>query len=245
MNDNWTKIANSKSVDIDYRTFISLPRKVQEYIAMCAHCGIQNPQNEFNKDDIVIRTFGAENMTDTDPYGVPLKWKVVSSIYGLVVGRKIRTTKHGSCEIVNSLNIPNAKAKIDPDYLNSLILQDETFDPSEQRKANAKEKRKASRYNKSISKPMTSIDVAAEFLSSLSTGDKFYVARSYLKLTTSSRLLMVKLPFNGHAVTVVDTDVVPVQFYFDYSIRPLEILGKLVSTEEPYPLSRVIYDETI
>jgi hypothetical protein len=244
MNDNWEKVANIKSINIDYKTFKSLPKKVQEYIAICAHCGVPNPQSQFNNDDIVIRTFGLENMVDTDPYGVPLKWKVAASVYGLVIGRKVRPDKLGGFEIVNNLNIPNAKAKIDPDYLNSLILQDETFDPSEQRKTNLKERKKASRHNKSISKRIPSIGAAEEFLSSLSIGDKFYIAKSYLKLTTSSRLLIVRSKFNGHAIIVSDADL-QVSFYYDYAIRAREIVERVVAMQEPYPLSKIIHDETI
>jgi len=244
MNDNWAKIANSKSINIDHKTFTSLPRKVQEYIAMCVHCGIQNPQNEFNKNDIVIRTFGLDDMIDSDPYGLSLKWSVVVCIYGLVVGRRVRVGKLGSYEIVNSLNIPNARAKIDPDYLNSIILQNEAFDPNEQRKENIKERKKASRYNKSISKKISSLSDVCDFLYSLEVGDTFYIARSYLKLTTSSRYLIVKSKFNGHAMIVADGDC---QAYlnYDYTIRPREIVGRLVAMSEPYPLSKIIYDETI
>lgn len=242
--DSWEKVVNNKSIDIDYKTFISLPKKVQEYIATCVHCGIPDPKSQFNKNEIVIRTFGLENIVDTDPYGVPLKWKVVASLYGLVIGRKIRITRLGGYEIVNSLNIPNAKAKIDPDYLNSLVLQDDEFDPSKQRKENIKERRKASKYNRSISKKLSSINDACDFLQTLEIGDKFYVAKSYLKLTTSARFFIVKSKFNRNIITVADADV-HAYLNYDYSIRPSEITGRLVTQSEPYPLSKIIYDETI
>lgn len=228
---------------IDYKTYTNLPGFFKRYIENCVHFNIQNGPHQIKAGDIVIRTLwdlgNKPKIIDTDHYGVTIKWRVVAVSYGLVVGRKLLGKRLGQLEVVNNPNIAGSKAEIDPEYLDSIIMDDKNFNPNAKRDANMKMRRIASKYNKSISQKISNTEESLVFMDSLSVGTRLYIARSLIGLTTSAAVVDVVAAVDENnswpKVTLSSS-----KFGYQSNLTTRMLVDTYVTDKEPFPLSQLI-----
>lgn len=223
---------------IDYKTYINLSAYFRTYLSNCVKFGVPNPKNSFGGGDVVIRNINKS--PETDAYGVTKKWKVVACAYGLVIGRRILPKRLGRIEVINDIARSQHQVTVeaDPDFIDSFLLGDESFDPNSRLNKSLKLRKQASKYNKSISKKITAHNEAEDYFESLSEGDIIYSSSSLIGLTTHPRsFTVVKII---RTMKCVDFIIVRLKSSTEISIRPRSILKCFVTTQQPYPLSKII-----
>jgi hypothetical protein len=207
-------------------------------LSNCAKYGLLNPSASFATDDVVIRKINKS--IDTDAYGVAIKWKILICAYGLVIGRKILSKRLGRIEVINDINSTyhNVSVEIDPDWIENILLSSGEFDPNADRNLSLKLRRQASKYNKSISKKIATLQEAEDYFESLSEGDVIYSSPSLIGLTTHPKsFTVVKMVRTVERVYFL---VVRLKSSAEISLKPRSILRSFVTTQEPYPLSKII-----
>jgi hypothetical protein len=223
---------------IDYKTYINLSAYFRTYLSNCAKFGIPNPKSSFGTNDVVIRNINKS--PETDAYGVTKKWKVVACAYGLIIGRRILPKRLGRIEVINDIARSQHQVTVepDPDLIDSFLLGEESFDPNSRLNKSLKLRKQASKYNKSISKKITAHNEAEDYFESLSEGDVIYSSSSLIGLTTHPRsFTVVKII---RTMKCVDFIIVRLKSSTEISIRPRSILKCFVTTQQPYPLSKII-----
>jgi hypothetical protein len=223
---------------IDYRTYINLSAYFRTYLSNCVKFGILSPKGSFGAGDVVIRNINRS--PETDAYGVTKKWKVVACAYGLVIGRRMLSRRLGRIEVIN--NIAHSQHQItveaDPDFIDSFLLGNGSFDPNSGLNKSLKLRKQASKYNKSISQKIASLREAEDYFESLSEGDIVYSSSSLIGLTTHPRLFTVTKVVR--TMRCVDFIIVRLKSSTEISIRPRSILKCFVTTQQPYLLSKII-----
>lgn len=227
-----------ETCQIDYRTYINLSAYFRTYLFNCVKFGLPNPKTSFGVGDIVIRNIN--KTPETDAYGVAKKWKIVACAYGLIIGRRMLTKRLGRIEVVNSIarSQHQISVEVDPDFIDSVLLGDESFDPSSKLNKSLKIRKQASKYNKSISKKITSLSDAEIYFETLSEGDIVYSSSSLIGLTTHPRVFVVLKIVR--TMKCIDYIVVRLKSSVEISIKPRSILKFFVTVREPYPLSKII-----
>jgi hypothetical protein len=236
-NNNTIKHTLEKS-GLDYKTYISLNSSYRIYLSNCAKYGVTNPAPSFATDDVVIRKINKS--LDTDAYGVAIKWKILICAYGLVLGRRILTKRLGRIEVINDINSTyhNVSVEIDPDLIENILLSSDEFDPNTDRNKSIKLRRRASKYNKSISQKITTIHEAENYFESLAEGDVIYCSPSLIGLTTHPRLFtVVKIV---RTMKCIDYIIIRLKSSAEVSLKPRSILRCFIATQEPYPLSKIL-----
>lgn len=237
MTNNFLK-KTLETCGIDYKTYINLNSYFRTYLSNCTKFGIVNPKSNFGPGDIVVRAFN--RVHEADAYGVTKKWKVVTCAYGLIIGRRILPKRLGRIEVVNHLARSQHQVTVeaDPDFIDSFLLGDESFDPNTRLNKSLKLRKQASKYNKSISKKITALSEAEDCFESLSHGDVLYSASSLVGLTTHPRVFtVVKIV---RTMKCIDFIIVRLKSSTEISIKPRSILKCFVTTQQPYPLSKII-----
>lgn len=235
-NSNTIKQILEKS-GLDYKTYISLNSSYRTYLSNCAKYGVVDPADGFAAGDIVVRK--VNKTLDTDAYGVAIKWKILICTYGLVIGRKILSNRLGRIEVINDINSTyhNVSVEVDPDWIENILLSADEFDPNMDRNKSIKLRRQASKYNKSISKKIATLQDAGDYFESLSEGDIIYCSSSLVGLTTHPRVFNVAKIVR--TMKCIDYVIVKLKSSAEVAIKPRSLLRSFVTTQEPYPLSKI------
>jgi hypothetical protein len=237
MTNNTIKEILEKS-GLDYKTYINLNSHHRAYLSSCAKYGVINPPASFAQDDVVIRKIN--NTLDTDAYGVPIKWKVLICAYGLIIGRKTLSKRLGRIEVINDINntYHAVTVEVDPDWIENILLSDGNFDPNTDRNKSIKLRKQASRYNKSISKKIATLQDAEDYFETLSKGDTIYYSSSLIGLTTHPRVFNVEEIIR--TMKCIDFIIVRLKSSAVISIKPRSMLRCFVTTQQPYSLSKIL-----
>lgn len=227
-------------VGVDQNLFWSIPSGCRQFIVNCLHYGVSNSVSlPFNKGDIVVLKFDLNNQILTDAYGVPLKWMYDKNVFGLVLGQRIlgKTKsgyKLGKLKVINSTR--SCSIELDPDYLDSIILNT-TYDPLTKKKCIAALKKKAVEYNRSISTYIASEEDAINYINSLSPGDKIWVAKNLIDLTTTPVFFeIIHVSKYANFADVLVRAANGVNLHLKYKV----VLDTLVSKVEPFPIENVV-----
>jgi hypothetical protein len=228
-----------KSAGISSKTFDSLPRDVAFFIERCLILGIPNKSNcPFKPGDVVIKKGHNGNLI-SDSYGIVRKWVVTECPFGVVIGRIIAgKSKLGSEEVLNNpTKFNNHTIEMDQDYLDSLILDHASYDPFEKLSKSIAIRRKAAKYNKSISQRILTVDETVTFLCSLKQGDKIWSASTPLELTTNPNLdgvvfFKYKEPQGFLLIEGKGSEL--------KTMSTAHIWGKLVTIKKPYSIWKVL-----
>jgi hypothetical protein len=242
------------SVNIDMSLYDALPNDIVNFIDNCINLGIPNESKcKYHPGDVVVKKQTSTNQVVADSYGIVRRWRVVACPFGIVVGQMLLGhNKLGSIEVLNHPAKTWSYIEMDPSYVNSLILQDGSFDPCEELNSSIKKRRSAAKYNKSISVRIKDIEHSYKFAMSLSPGDKLWVARTPLELTVSPAVNGFSVvgidPFNDEIFTGSNdrnryalTSVL-VQAWNHAGIlhmRLPSLIGHYVTTQEPFEISNI------
>ena len=178
-------------------------------------------QSKVNKDDII---FLRSKLNDSikNAHGVKLTFKV-ESIHesGLVIARKILPNgRLGPSEIVND---GPWMVEVDHTYIENVIMNNEDkYDPSVAVTELEKEKRRVTKYNKSISFKSKDKDEVETFLKSLKIGDIIWYGETLINLK-DCMCEVIGEPFieiqKGHSwnnTQTVSILKVPIKKYYTY-----------------------------
>lgn len=223
---------------LDYKTYINLNSHHRAYLSSCAKYGVINPPASFAQDDVVIRKIN--KTLDTDAYGITVKWKVLACAYGLIIGKKILSKRLGRVEVINDINNTHhtVTVEVDPDWIENILLSDGKFDPNTDRNKSIKLRKQASRYNKSISKKIATLQDADDYFETLSKSDTIYSSSSLIGLTTHPRVFKVEEIVR--TMRCVDFIIVRLKSGTTIPIKSRSILKCFVTTQQPYSLSKIL-----
>ena len=239
-------------LNLDIAIYESLPADIVNFIDNCINLGIPNQSKcKFHPGDIVIKKHTSTKQVVADSYGITRRWKVITCPFGIVIGQMlVGKNKLGSLEVLNHPAKTWSTIEMDPNYVNSLILQDQGFDPFEELNASVKMRRSAAKFNKSISIRLKDIEHGYRFITSLKIGDKLWAASTPLELTVSPWLLGdsildisdISVPTGRDITIAYDLITIKIQsssLSQHTNIRLFSLIGQYVTTQEPYLLSNI------
>jgi hypothetical protein len=177
-------------------------------------------QPKVNKDDIIFLRNKFDGIKSA--HGVKLTFKV-ESIHesGLVIARKILPNgRFGPSEIVND---GPWMVEVDHTYIENIIMNnEEKYDPSVAITELEKEKRRVTKYNKSISFKSKDKDEIDTFLKSLKTGDIIWYSDTLIGLkdyrceVIGEPYVEVQQGYKWNNTPTISYIKVPIKKYYTY-----------------------------
>lgn len=231
-----------ESAGVEYKVYCALSGDMRQFIDRCIGFGITNSaKTNFSVGDVVIKKLHGSVVTDH--YGIIRRWTVVAQPFGLLVGRMVTGKKElGNIDVLNYPGRIAYSIELDPNYVSSLLLQNE-YNPDDEIKASIKKRRAAAKYNRSISVFIDGLKTALEFLAELKPGDTIWTARSALDLSinptfdscTVEGYLLPPPGVEEQMPVLVLTD----ERLVEYRVRH-GLIGTYATTKQPYPISKIV-----